>query len=121
MIITEWQMYWLTRMDNIHILFSIACTLSIAAFVFFSIIGGCLMVDNEDLRLPIKRILFRWLLPVVLISAFIAVACPTTKEMAAIKIVPLISQNKDVQKIPQKVADLASQWLDELTPKKEKL
>ena len=120
MIITEWQMYWLTRMDNIHIFFSIACILSIYAFVAISLIGGTVMVDDEEYQKPIKRILYRWLLPMIFISGFIAIACPTTKEMAAIKIVPLISQNKDVQQIPQKVADLASQWLDELTPKKEK-
>ena len=42
---------------------------------------------------------------------------PTTKEMCAIKLVPMIANDEQVQELPNKVVDLANEWLDELKPK----
>lgn len=43
---------------------------------------------------------------------------PNTKEICAIKVLPAIINNEDVQELPNKVVDLANEWLNELKPKK---
>lgn len=44
---------------------------------------------------------------------------PTTKEMCVIKAIPMLVNNDEVQEIPEKVLELATEWLDELKPNKE--
>ena len=44
---------------------------------------------------------------------------PSTKQMAAIMIVPKIVNNEKVQTIGNKIYDLAVEWMDELAPKKK--
>ncbi len=44
---------------------------------------------------------------------------PSTKQMAAIMIVPKIVNNEKVQTIGNKVYDLAVEWMEELKPNKE--
>jgi len=55
-----------------------------------------------------------------LIILIIGILIPTSKEMATIIVAPKIINNKSVQKLPQKVIDLAGAWLDELEPKSKK-
>jgi hypothetical protein len=51
----------------------------------------------------------------ILVLAF----TPSTKQMAAIMIVPKIANNEKVQTIGNKVYDLAVEWMDELKPAKK--
>jgi hypothetical protein len=65
---------------------------------------------------------FAVMLPIWLVCLCLAIGSlfiPTTKQMCVIKVLPVIANNEDVQKLPDKVVDLANDWLDELKPKKE--
>ena len=39
--------------------------------------------------------------------------------MCAIKAIPVIVNNEQVQELPNKVVELANEWIDELKPNKE--
>lgn len=117
--ITPAQVYWLTRMDSIHgamcpVIF--ACGIGVL-FTFF--ING-VALD----RVAPKRFWIPWVV-IAGIALMIKTFTPTTKEMAAIIIIPKVvnsaAENKAIREFPTNVMDLANEWLKELKPKpKEK-
>ena len=56
---------------------------------------------------------------VFILSLVAAVLTPTTKEMAAIYIIPKVANNEQLQGLGQDLVDLAKTWVAELMPKKE--
>ena len=115
--ITESQMYWLTRLDNLH---EAAAIIGVIASIIFgiAIIMAIIYWSEENDYKP-----FLIILPCFLLSMVIAVSScfiPTTKEMCAIKAIPLIVNDEQVQEIPTKIVDLANEWLEELKPNKNK-
>lgn len=78
-----------------------------------------LKVQCKNIRRPIFKILlctFIVWLPLRLASTLL----PTTKEMAIIYVVPKIINNEIVSKIPDKLLNLSSEWIEELRPKNVK-
>jgi len=59
------------------------------------------------------------LTPICLFSWLAIAFLPTTKQACAIYVIPRIVNNKEVQELPEKVVDLANEWLEELKPKKK--
>lgn len=112
--ITAMQMYWLVMLDNI-IGFFIAILLLCA--VFF-VLGFPMLdaLDKEDLFFSITK----KLLVIVAVSFLALTFVPSTKQMAAIMIVPKIVNSEKVQTIGNKVYDLAVEWMEELKPNKKK-
>lgn len=51
--------------------------------------------------------------------ALVAAFVPTTRQMAAIVMVPKIADNEKVQAAGNKLYDLAVEWMDELRPRKK--
>ena len=51
--------------------------------------------------------------------ALVAAFVPTTRQMAAIVMVPKIANNEKVQAAGNKLYDLAVEWMDELRPRKK--
>jgi hypothetical protein len=111
---TSWQLYWLTRCDyGQGFCIGVGVVLLVAGFTW--ILGAWMAHD-------INRTPFMWKPSLWLLGAslgFWMVACfiPTTKELAAILILPKIANSQDVQAIGQGVVDLAKEWLVELKPK----
>lgn len=117
MIITPWQMYWITRLDDIAQFFLVSGLGLIMAGTFF-FFGwkthfGEQSFDAERSNLPIAFPILGFFLLMA------STMTPSTKDMAAILIVPRIVNNEKVQEIPSKVLDLATEWLEELKPNKE--
>lgn len=121
--ITPSDIYWLTRLDGINDLFS---ALAILAFVIsiIGLIAGCIYVSmswTEDERDGGKAVLsmsFKTAI-VATVLATLAVLTPTTKEAAAIIVIPKVANSESVQQLGDGIIDLANQWLKELAPKKE--
>lgn len=123
--ITSSQIYWVTRLDSfndalliIGVIFGIICLI---AGIF---LAGTWGEPYGDTDLPkAKRWFFRifWI-PIlcIIISTFL----PTTKEMAAIFILPKImnsvSQNEELKKLPNNILELANEWIETLKPEKKK-
>ena len=45
---------------------------------------------------------------------------PTTKEMAAIIVIPKVANNEKIQELGDGIYQLANDWLKEISPKKAK-
>lgn len=82
--------------------------------------GGCY---NKDEVVNLKKNFFRivWIgFPVMFILSIVANIMPTTKQLAAIYLLPKIMENKKVTDLPDKALTLANEWLEELSPAKDK-
>ena len=122
--ITETEIYWLTRLDNIRI--AVGSTLALWTFIVLGVTAVCIICGgwpNSDKEKRIAQILRRFVIvpvwTVLLCLIVAAVLVPTTKEMCAIKAIPMIINNEQVQELPNKVLELANDWMDELKPNKE--
>lgn len=114
MSMTTMQMYWLVMLDSINIGSVFVCI--IFGVCIFSMIGfavdSCTCPTFVKVCAPLFMLFF-------LVSFATCVFLPSTKQMAAIMIVPKIVNNEKVQTIGNKVYDLAVEWMDELKPKKK--
>ena len=121
-IITPMQMYWLTRLSPLgHGLTFIIVLLFILASVF--LIVGCIMQDdvwNDRTHETGETLIKISPLSVVVAVVLLVANCllPTTREMAAILIVPCIVNNEKVQTVGNHLYDLAVEWMEELRPAK---
>lgn len=112
--ITESTIYWITRLDSIKAVMQLGLLFASILPVFVAMLSAMLDEENKMTRrlktiLPISCVLF-------LIAAS-SVFVPTTKEMCAIKAIPIIVNDKSVKNIPANVAELANDWIKELSPK----
>ena len=120
MVITESAMYWITRLDYIH---DFLLIFGGVGFVISQIVVAILAVVGEDYYADAK-IYYKRAKQFVLLSIFFlllivgGLLAPTTKEYAAIKLVPIIVNDESVQQLPEKVVELANNWIDELKPEK---
>lgn len=111
--ITPMQMYWLVTLDGIVAMFTVFTVMGI----IFVIAWMCYISEtgNSDAKwFPLTSIVFAAL------SLVAAVFVPTTKQMAAIIIVPKIANSEKVQTVGNKLYDLAVEWMDELKPARAK-
>ena len=141
--ITPSTIYWLTRLDGIRYTLNYAyeflafvSIIAIAASVVLLLLSRftgndlCDMFSgksDEELN-KIHGDLRRWSLSAVkrgtmgLALAFLMMLShaliPTTKEMAAIIVVPRIANSETVQQLGDGIVNLAQEWMKELAPKK---
>lgn len=127
--ITSWQIYWITRLDGL-------VTISVAASMLLSIAVVSLLTativtyvssndDNwsESYRTRNRKYFILWRkiclisVPFLIISVLSANMIPTTKEFAAIYMIPKIANNEQVQKVPDNALKLLNskleQWISE--------
>lgn len=116
MTITPYQMYWLVKLDNIQ------GFLGTLAFLVFAL--GAVFTFRDfgafDRNVGFYRDRWLWVfswIPGAILGA-VAVLIPSTKQMAAIVIVPAIVNNQKVQELPNKLLDLGYEWIEDLKPKK---
>lgn len=117
--ITESTIYWITRLDGLK---SGAEGFGMALVIIFvvALIFSCMARFADEIERATKFVITFSILSflsglLLFSSAFI----PTTKEMCAIKIIPIVANDENIQEIPKKVVDLANEWIDELSLNKE--
>lgn len=124
---TSWQLYWLMRLDSIGCFFSVISIILILASVIVLIIAtfnkSMAYGGNSDAIRALKYFqTFLKMIPFIIVTSLITIFVPSTKEMAAIIVIPRLykslTENKKLTEIPDKVFDLANSWLEELKPKK---
>jgi len=112
--ITESTIYWITRLDYFKdFTLYIGITLSILSFI--GVIAGFAAWVQEGARRFFFTALSILLITLSLIIGSLFI--PTTKEICAIKIIPIIANNEEVKELPDKVVELANEWIEELKPK----
>lgn len=114
--ITESTVYWITRMDSIHIFLTVFYILSgvLAAFsfiLFFATFMVCNGIEGKEkefysaMKLELKTF-FTGIISFIIIF-LISVFIPTTKEMALIKVLPAISNSRFVsEELPKEAGEI---------------
>jgi len=117
------QLYFLLKLNTIVGVFVIASVLLAITCLALLIVWGARESDFNDTE-TIKKLIkrhFKWLLPLSLFFALTAAFIPSTKEMAALIVVPKICEaatsNKELMALPGDIVSLASAWIKELRPK----
>ncbi len=113
---SAWDMYWLLRLDGIRtatesfsVLSGILATLGIILYI-----ASCEAMNKDDAEAEIAHKFLKR--PMYIISTlfvffiFLVVALPTTKQMAAIIVVPKIVNNEQIQEIPENLLELCNEW-----------
>lgn len=109
--ITSTGLYWITRLDYLQM-----ASFAVLVFSLVFILVLVLARSSGDFDISFKQVLIP-LIP-ALIGAAGAVFIPSTKEMAAILVIPKLVNNEKAQRIPDKILDLCTQWLDSKIAKK---
>ena len=120
--ITSAQMYWLTRLDGICAMFAVVLAIAILLTIALLVIGLLVSITCEELLEYLRNIakpIVGIILPIVAISTLCVTFIPSTREMAAIMIVPKIANNEKVCDVGNRLYDLAVEWMDELRPGKK--
>ena len=118
-------MYWLTRIDSINNMVIMFFTILLLVAIAFVVLGIDMRIDFSDdepgyrIGCRLHRAVLRIILPIQVVLSIVIVAVPSTKEMAAIIIVPRLANSEKVQTVGNKVYDLAMEWLDTIKPEKK--
>jgi len=112
-----WEIYLITRLDALQgaaVLVAIVAGVAFLLCGFFTtldISGSYTDGDKENVHLRMMRTWTRTLCIVALSATSIAVVTPTSREMAAIIILPKIANSETVQNEAREIYDLAKEWL----------
>ena len=126
--VTGSMIYWLTRLDGINYVLNGAMLVCLMATIVSAIVTAFIFCFTDpgyrsydaDLKKGKKAFGVVWRLAITtIVFAIAACAVPSTKNMAAIIMVPVIANNEQVQELPNKVLELGNEWLNELKPKKD--
>ena len=128
---SAWSLYWMLRCDDIRQVIGSAGSaifiLAVACFVAWLIVGMAWLdtVDDKLWWKSWRRCLYFIVAPLLVFGIITGSArafIPTTKQMATIYVVPkmvnYVDNNEALKSLPGKVIDLANEWVDELSPKK---
>ena len=121
-IITPMQMYWISRLTPVTNMLSGIVTLLVVVTVILTITTITMPHDVFGEKTPHIRMRFiKIVVATVILSlvfGFANMLTPTTREAAAILIVPRIANSEKVQTVGNHLYDLAVEWMDELRPRK---
>lgn len=116
--ITGWQLYLLTRLGDLKdLLVTPLLMIPILTAIITTIVAIHHRVWDEGYKLPIKYPVLSWIFLFGWLGIWVVI--PSTKEMAAILILPKVLNNEKVQELPNNLLTLANEWIEELKPKKE--
>ena len=118
--ITPSTIYWATRLDSLQgLLFAIG--LFATAMALLTVIAFfCRMQDPDDKAANVFVKFSPLTFAVLIVSSLAYCLTPSTKEFAAIYVIPAIANNEKVQTVGNRLYDLAIEWMDELKPAKAK-
>ena len=109
MTITAWDIYWITRLDNLQFICAMA-----AAAAGIAASWGLLECfhdfgDEERGKWLIKRFA-----PAFFVAVLVTALIPSTKSAAAMYVVPAIVNSEAVQTIPAELTAIVKDWLKDL-------
>ena len=121
-IIDASTIYWITRLDALRVMEHILLASAIVAAVLGGI-GAFLAIVPPDGDTELgKQLLRKLFVPNVVVALVLGVACvltPTTKEAAAIYVVPQMVNSEQLQEEVGELYGLAKRWLEDQVPHKE--
>ena len=126
--ITQAQMFWLVKLDDLQHLLKCITWLPIVLAVVTVVMAFAIFMMTFDAKIEIKKeaagdiarlmVMFVFMLLIVVALQVVAAFTPSTRQMAAIIVVPKIANSEKIQIAGNKLYDLAVEWMDELRPSK---
>ena len=123
---TATQMYWFTRLDHFFGLAEAFIMIGAIA-LFASVLIFVISANDSDGSGEMEPARKKWLkriltsaLVLLCLGGGIMTFVPTTKEMAAIYIVPEIVNSEKLRDAGDRMYTLAIEWMEELRPEKGK-
>lgn len=118
------NLYWIIKLDDIRsCLGGIAIGLLVLGFVMVMILAAA-YADQEKKDKKILEIGCKIGLPIIFLGLLSYIGhslCPSTKQMAAIIILPKmvneVQANEQLKQIPKDLIGLTREWIEELRPK----
>jgi len=127
--LTTSQMYWFTRLDQFNRLaefFTVTGGVCLFGFVLLSVLffmhrtrGGEDLVNVAgipEVLLRTRRTVGLLALSLLALGLSIRTFVPTTKEMAAIYVIPKVVNNEHLRDAGDKLYNLAVEWMETLRP-----
>jgi uncharacterized membrane protein len=126
--ITGWDIYWITRLDGINGTLSVFVALAVTALICTALFYG-MWINTGYLTNDDKNTHWGWYKKWLISLSFLIIALsllvtfiPTTKEAAAIYLIPKIANNEQVQKLPDNAMKFLNgkleEWVSEFDEKK---
>ena len=127
--ITETSLYWFTRLSHIHEfvdnLLAPFMALTIISFLILIILSileklPCDTDEKTILSIICKMAKKTGCIAVGIVSIIMicSIFVPTTKEMAAIVVIPKIANNESIKGLGDEIVNLAKEWMKEIHPSK---
>ena len=109
--ITSWELYWILQLDQVRSVFGVICFFSSLAFaILWLILLFTSDLDDYKMDAGMKRNLKKTCVCTGVISAFsilLLVFMPTTRQLLAVKVMPIITNTDFVQKeLPEEDREL---------------
>ena len=129
--ISESCIYWITRLDNIlSALEVIECLCAVVLLAFFLLWGAADITrvftekESEDYQKvnEIRQYSAKRLLPLTIAFALMvtmSILIPTSKELAAMYVIPNVANNERIQNFSSEIVTIAEDWLKELKTKSQ--
>ena len=121
--ITPSTIYWITRFDDIRTGLGasavVAVVLAALVMVLFISVVENVSRDNE---VRLMKLAFSFAAALALLACVIwgvRTFVPTTRDAAAMAVLPALANSEKVQTVGNAVYDLAVEWLEELKPAKK--
>lgn len=108
--ITTTEMYWLVTLDSIvHVSLALVIVSALATFAALGFVAD------------VRRCFWLPMIPIGMffLSVIALTFVPTTKQAAAIIIVPKLANSEKVQTVGNHLYELAVEWMEELRPPKK--
>ncbi|KKN70278.1 hypothetical protein LCGC14_0433040 [marine sediment metagenome] len=110
---SHWLVYWVLMLDNIRIVLGVLMNISI----FIILMAGiCSLIGNVEATsklIKFSKTLLKIFAPAFFLLLILLGLTPSTKQMAAIYLIPKIASNKDIQQLPPKLSKLALQYVNQ--------
>ena len=127
--ITETTLYWFTRLSHIHEVidslfapFMAVTIISFLTMIVLSIAEKITYDNNEKMTLSkICKVAKKTCCTaacIVAVTMICNIFVPTTKEMAAIVVIPKIANNESIKGLGDEIVNLAKEWMKEIHPSK---
>ena len=114
--VTPWTIYWITRLDSVNVVLGLFVGLALILTVLsVGFLLSSIDADDENGIRWAKRGIFGFSALLLGLGA-VTVLTPSTKQMAAILVIPAIVNNEGVQEVGGELVDLAREWMRELRP-----
>lgn len=122
--ITGWDIYWITRLDELDMFFTVPAIVACLAGIMGLFVS---FVANEQHEVILKKTgkkVAKIALPLGFFCWAMCVFLPSTKEMAAIIVIPKLANSKLVNEtIPEEAKelyDLAKGWMKNMAGEEKK-